>query len=127
MAEMALVFGIKNPYDPRLRRRAEVAPFRSGVGEMSDAVPIAQSGLLPGEEALSPTVQRILAHLCGGSDRCRSFGFVLEWCETRGDCCYAVVCPGCSNQFVVDEDELAELRRWTDEEGNALVCGVQWE
>lgn len=79
-------------------------------------------------ELLGPTVREILAHLCGGAgEGCRSFGMVVEWCESRGDCAYAVVCPGCSVQFLVDEDELAELRRWTDAEGNALVCGVRWE
>ncbi len=94
---------------------------------MSDAFPPFETVLLPGEEALTPAVRRIIAHLCGGSDRCRAFGFVAEWCEARADCCYAVVCPGCSVQFVVDDDELSELRRWTDAEGNALVCGVRWE
>ena len=94
---------------------------------MSDAFPIADPALLPSQTMLSPTVQRILAHLCGGLERCQSFGVVMEWCETRGDCCFAVVCPSCSTQFVVDDDELAELRRWTDEEGNALVCGVRWD
>lgn len=82
---------------------------------------------LPGVEVLSPTVRDILRHLCAGNEPCRSFGFVVEWCEARGDCCYGVVCPGCSVQYVVDEEELAELRRWTDTEGNALVCGVRWE
>jgi len=78
-------------------------------------------------ELLSPTVRQIIAHLCGGNERCRAYGMVVEWCETRGDCCYGVVCPGCSLQFVVDEEELAELRQWTDAEGHALVCGVRWE
>jgi hypothetical protein len=52
---------------------------------------------------------------------------VLEWCEARGDCCQAVVCPVCATQFVVDDDELAELLRWTDDQGQALVCGVRWD
>ncbi len=84
---------------------------------------------LPGADILSPTVRDIIHHLCGGGDgaNCRDFGMVVEWCESRGDCCYAVVCPGCSIQFVVDADELAELRRWTDAEGHALVCGIRWE
>lgn len=94
---------------------------------MSDAVQAADLPRLPSEEILSPTVRQILQHLCSGAETCRSFGFVVEWCETRGDCAYAVVCPGCSLQFLVEEDELAELRRWTDSEGNALVCGVHWE
>lgn len=83
--------------------------------------------VLPGAEILSPTVREILHHLCTGNEPCRSFGFVVEWCEGRGDCCYGVVCPGCSVQYVVEEEELAELRRWTDAEGNALVCGVRWD
>lgn len=82
-----------------------------------------------GAEILSPTVREILSHLCGNAapEPCRTYGMVMEWCEARGDCAYAVVCPGCSVQFLVDEEELAELRRWTDAEGNALVCGVRWE
>ncbi len=83
--------------------------------------------IVGGAEILSPTVREIIHHLCQGEERCRSYGFVVEWCETRGDCAYGVVCPSCSLQFVVDEEELAELRRWTDAEGNALVCGVRWE
>lgn len=86
-----------------------------------------QIDALQGTEILSPTVRDIIGHLCGGDDRCRDFGVVMEWCEARGDCSYAVVCPGCSLQVVVDEDELAELQRWTDAEGNALVCGVRWD
>lgn len=76
---------------------------------------------------LEPTVREILIHLCAGEERCRAYGIVAQWCEARGDCTYAVVCPGCDRQFVVDEDELAELQRWTDAEGNALVCGVRWD
>lgn len=84
-----------------------------------------RGGALAAAAGLSPTVREILRHLCEGT--CRTYGVVLEWCEARGDCCYAVSCPGCSGQFLVDEDELAELRRWTDAEGHALVCGVRWE
>jgi hypothetical protein len=79
-----------------------------------------------GANILSPTVREIIFHLCAGADTCRGLGMVVEWCET-GDSAYAVVCPGCSLQFLVDEDDLAELRRWTDTSGNALVCGVHWE
>jgi hypothetical protein len=74
---------------------------------------------------LSPSVRAIITHLCEGE--CHTFGNVLEWCETRGDCQQAVVCPGCSHHFLVDDDELAELGRWTDSQGMALVCGVRWE
>ncbi len=76
-------------------------------------------------EILSPTVREIIQHLCEGE--CHTYGAVLQWCESRGDCTYAVRCPGCANQYLVDEAELAELGRWTDAEGHALVCGVQWE
>ncbi len=85
--------------------------------------------LLATAEVVSPTVRDILRHLCGGGpkDECRAYGVVVEWCEGRGDCCYAVVCPGCSLQFLVDDEELDELQRWTDTDGNALVCGVRWD
>ena len=78
-------------------------------------------------EILGPTVREIIHHLCAGAASCHGHGMVVEWCEARGDCTYAVVCPGCSLQFLVNEEELAELRRWTDAAGNALVCGVHWE
>ena len=74
---------------------------------------------------LSPAVLDILRHLCEGD--CHTIGGVLEWCETRGDCVQVVVCPACATQFVVDDDELTELLRWTDDQGQALVCGVRWE
>lgn len=76
-------------------------------------------------ESLSPAVLAVLSHLCQSD--CHTFGGVLEWCETRGDCAQAVVCPVCAAQFVVDDDELAELLRWTDDKGQALVCGVRWD
>jgi len=75
-------------------------------------------------ENLSPAVLNVLHHLCQGG--CHAFGGVMEWCEARGDCAQAVICPICAAQFVVDDDELAELLRWTDEQGQALVCGVRW-
>ena len=78
----------------------------------------------PAAESLSPIVVAILRHLC--QEPCHTFGAVLEWCEARGDCAQAVVCPVCTTQFVVDDDELAELLRWTDDRGQALVCGVRW-
>lgn len=78
-------------------------------------------------ESLSPSVRDILLHLCSGPVEGRSYGLVVEWCETRGDCTFGVLCPETGQQFVIDEAELAELQRWTDEQGNALVCGVRWE
>lgn len=78
-------------------------------------------------EMLSPNVQQILSHLCSGPAEGRSYGLVVEWCETRGDCTYGVLCPDTGQQFVIDDDELAELQRWTDDQGNALVCGVRWD
>ena len=74
-------------------------------------------------DTLSPPVQDIVRHLCEGD--CHAFGSVRSWCETRGDCVYAVVCPSCSTQFMIDEDDLCELERWTAVNGDALVCGVQ--
>ena len=74
--------------------------------------------------ALSPDVQRIVDHLCEGDHP--AFGNLLEWCESRGDCCTAVVCPDCGVQFLIDDDEMDELRRWTKEQGDARACGVRW-
>jgi hypothetical protein len=85
------------------------------------------SNVVEGQEFLRPTVREILAHLCAGDERCRAFGFVVEWCESRHDCAYAVMCPGCGLQFLVSDEDLDELRAWTDAEGNRLVCGVNWE
>ena len=76
-------------------------------------------------EALSPAVHDIVRHLCEGE--CHTFGNVLQWCETRGDCVYAVTCPSCSSQFIVEEDELAQLERWTEQNGHQLVCGVRYQ
>jgi len=74
---------------------------------------------------ISQSVHAIIAHLCESD--CHCFGSVLEWCETRGDCQQAVICPTCSTHFLVDDDELAELERWTNAQGMALVCGVRWD
>jgi hypothetical protein len=75
------------------------------------------------DERLSDTVLEVLRHLCVGS--CKSFGSVLEWCESRGDCAQAVVCSACGTRFLISEEDLMELARWTDEAGNALACGVR--
>jgi hypothetical protein len=74
---------------------------------------------------LSPAVEQILSHLC--KEQCHAYGDLLEWCETRGDCSHAVVCPVCRTQFVIDEDELDELRLWTARYGNLLVCGINYD
>jgi hypothetical protein len=76
-------------------------------------------------ELTNPAVLAIVSHLCEGD--CHSFGDVLEWCESRGDCSFAVVCPSCRTQFLIDEDDLVDLRRWTEERGAALACGVRWD
>lgn len=75
--------------------------------------------------ALSPNVQSIVQHLC--ESECHTFGSVLQWCETRGDCVYAITCPNCSTQFLVEEEELIELERWTDANGHVMVCGVRYQ
>ena len=76
------------------------------------------------DEPLSPGVREIIGHLCEGATP--AFGNVLEWCEARGDCCSAVVCPHCGGQFVGDDDELLELRRWTIQTGEAMACGIHF-
>ena len=72
---------------------------------------------------LSDGAAEVLAHLCEGE--CQTYGSVLSWCETRGDCVHEVTCPSCGTKFVLDDDDIAALERWTDEHGNALVCGVK--
>jgi hypothetical protein len=75
--------------------------------------------------SISLAVQEILTHLCEGD--CHTFGDLLEWCESRGDCSHAIVCPECKTQFLIDEDELQELRMWTIRNGSMLVCGVRYD
>jgi hypothetical protein len=67
----------------------------------------------------------VIAHLCEGD--CHAYGDLIEWCESRGDCTVAVVCPSCSRQWIIDDDELAELKRWTAVHGSALGCGVSFD
>ena len=67
----------------------------------------------------------VLAHLCQGD--CHAFGDLVEWCESRGDCTVAVVCPSCAKQWIIEDDELLELRRWTATYGTHLGCGVSFE
>lgn len=71
----------------------------------------------------NPSLGPILQHLC--SSECQAYGSVLEWCETRGDCVYAVVCPSCQKQFLIEESDLADLERWTESNGGSMVCGVR--
>lgn len=80
------------------------------------------SGIVP-VFPINPTVSRVLQHLCEGD--CRAFGDIMEWCEARGDCMTAVVCPQCRKQFVIDDEEYAELRRWTATHGHGFVCGIR--
>jgi hypothetical protein len=70
-------------------------------------------------------VTEVIAHLCAGD--CHAFGDLVEWCESRGDCIVAVVCPSCSRQWIIDDDELDALRRWTATNGSHLGCGVSFE
>jgi hypothetical protein len=67
----------------------------------------------------------VIAHLCEGD--CHAFGDLVEWCEARGDCTIAVVCPSCSRQWIIDDDELDALRRWTAANGAGLGCGVSFD
>ena len=67
----------------------------------------------------------VIAHLCEGE--CHAFGDLIEWCESRGDCTVAVVCPSCSRQWIIDDDELDDLKRWTAANGAHLGCGVSFD
>lgn len=86
---------------------------------MSDAGRIPETSV----SALTPGAREIIQHLCESD--CRTFGSVMQWCETRGDCVYAVRCPGCSSQYLIDEDDLTALEAWTTSYGQTLVCGVR--
>ncbi|HET9658937.1 MAG TPA: hypothetical protein VFP05_01300 [Thermomicrobiales bacterium] len=70
-------------------------------------------------------VTEVIAHLCEGE--CHAFGDLVEWCESRGDCTVAVVCPSCARQWIIDDDELDALRRWTATNGTHLGCGVSFK
>ena len=71
---------------------------------------------------VSPIVLQVLMHLCESDHP--SLGSIVEWCESRGDCAQAVVCPYCAVQFVLDDDELAELRQISTRTEEMLSCGV---
>lgn len=86
---------------------------------MSEFVQIPESSL----GALSPAAMEVVHHLCEGE--CHTFADVMQWCETRGDCTYAVQCPDCSTQFILDEEEISALERWSAANGSALSCGLR--
>jgi hypothetical protein len=81
---------------------------------------------MPGLDAVSPVAADVLAHLCAGPAACRAIATVAECCDATDDA-YVVICPGCGARFGAGERDLADLRRWTDAEGNALVCGIRWD
>ena len=72
---------------------------------------------------LSPGAMEVIRHLCESD--CHTFADVLQWCETRGDCVYAVECPGCSTRFLLEEDDLGAIERWSAANGRALSCGIR--
>jgi hypothetical protein len=71
---------------------------------------------------MSPALQAIVKHLC--ETDCHTYGDLVEWCESRRDCTVAVVCPSCESQFIIDDDDLVILKRWTADNGIAFGCGV---
>jgi hypothetical protein len=89
--------------------------------ERSGMTSIDQYGDLP----LSPVVRDILRHLCESDHP--SYGSIVEWCETRGDCCQAVVCPHCGAQYLLDDEEMSELRIVAARTAEALSCGVVFD
>ncbi len=72
---------------------------------------------------LSEGAAEVIAHLCEGD--CHTFGSVMSWCETRGDCVHEVTCPSCGAKFHLDDEDIVALERWTEAHGSALVCGVK--
>ncbi|MCC6675349.1 MAG: hypothetical protein IT339_09150 [Thermomicrobiales bacterium] len=86
----------------------------------------APSGLGSRYPANAPAIfADVIAHLCEGD--CHAFGDLIEWCESRRDCTIAVVCPSCSHQWVIDDEELAALERWTNVNGSNFGCGIHIE
>ena len=71
---------------------------------------------------MSPALEAIVRHLCEGD--CHAYGDLIEWCDSRNDCIVAVVCPTCDTRFLIDDDDLIELKRWTASQGIAFGCGV---
>ncbi len=76
-------------------------------------------------EETSPVVRLIMMHFCESDHP--TFGSIVEWCESRGDCQQAVQCPHCGMQFVLDDDEFDELRAIAVQTGDALSCGVTFD
>ena len=78
-----------------------------------------------GDTPLSPVVREILMHLCESENP--TYGSIVEWCETRGDCAQAVVCPNCGAQYLLDDEELSELRLVSTRTTDMLSCGVVFD
>lgn len=78
-----------------------------------------------GDNSLSPVVREVLLHLCESENP--TYGSIVEWCESRGDCAQAVVCPECGAQYLLDDDEMDELRRISAQTGEILSCGVVFD
>lgn len=77
------------------------------------------------DDDISPVVRQVMKHLCESDHP--TFGSIVEWCETRGDCSQAVVCPHCGTQYVLDDEEMAELRLISLRTEDVLSCGVVFD
>jgi len=76
------------------------------------------------DEVTSPVVREILTHLCEMESP--SYGSIIEWCETRGDCAQAIVCPECGAQYLLDDEEMAELRVISARTGEGMDQWQEW-
>lgn len=72
---------------------------------------------------MSQGATEVIAHLCEGD--CLTYGSVISWCESRGDCVHLVTCPSCGTQYHLDDEDIEALERWTSAHGDALVCGIR--
>lgn len=86
---------------------------------MADFVRVDQTSVA----TMSMGAAEVIAHLCEGE--CQTYGSVMSWCETRGDCVHVVTCPSCSKAFQLDDADIVAIERWTDQHGSTLVCGVK--
>ena len=77
------------------------------------------------DAGVSPVVREILLHLC--ESEVPSYGAIVEWCESRGDCAQAVVCPHCGSQYLLDDEEMAELRLMSARTDEIFSCGVVFD